>query len=399
MVAHVFNTPDEGTSGMWKLLEQSEDTRPPRPGEAREGTIVRISPDSLLVNIGLKSDGIIPTSEMRTLTPAMLSSMKLGEAITVTVVDPENEEGQVVLSWDKARIERDWDNIKILSETGQTVSCKVTGYNRGGLVAYVGNIQGFIPLSQLSNAPRPEAADDTGAHMASMVGKTLNTKVLEINRLRSRVILSEKQASQENKVQQKERLLKELEVGKTVKGKVSGISSFGVFVNLGGADGLIHISELSWGQVKNLEDMLNVGDEIEVYVLKVDVDTKKIALSLKRTQQEPWALAESRYREGQLVSATITRLTNFGAFAKLDSGLEGLIHISELSEKRVNNPKEVVKEGDAVTLKVLKVEPEKRRIALSLRQAAEEQAVASYRAGLQTGGKQESSETGVTTNG
>ena len=399
MVAHVFNTPDEGTSGMWKLLEQSEDTRPPRPGEAREGTIVRISPDSLLVNIGLKSDGIIPTSEMRTLTPAMLSSMKLGEAITVTVVDPENEEGQVVLSWDKARIERDWDNIKILSETGQTVSCKVTGYNRGGLVAYVGNIQGFIPLSQLSNAPRPEAADDTGAHMASMVGKTLNTKVLEINRLRSRVILSEKQASQENKAQQKERLLKELEVGKTVKGKVSGISSFGVFVNLGGADGLIHISELSWRQVKNPEDMLNVGDEIEVYVLKVDVDTKKIALSLKRTQQEPWALAEGRYREGQLVSATITRLTNFGAFAKLDSGLEGLIHISELSEKRVNNPKEVVKEGDAVTLKVLKVEPEKRRIALSLRQAAEEQAVASYRAGLQTGGKQESSETGVTTNG
>ncbi len=397
MVAHVFNTPDE--TGMWKLLEQSEDTRPPRPGEAREGTIVRISPDSLLVNIGLKADGIIPTSEMRTLTPEMLSSMKLGEAITVTVVDPENEEGQVVLSWDRARIERDWDDIKTISETGQTVKCKVTGYNRGGLVAYVGNIQGFIPLSQLSSAPKAEAPDDTGAYMAPMIGKILTAKVLEINRLRNRVVLSERQASQENRAQQKDRLLKELEVGKTVRGKVSGISSFGVFVNLGGADGLIHISELAWEQVKNPEDIVKVGDEIEVYVLKIDVDTKKIALSLKRTQQEPWALAEEKYKEGQLVNATITRLTNFGAFAKLDSGLEGLIHISELSEKRVTNPKEVVKEGDAVTLKVLKVEPDKRRIALSLRQAAEEQAVASYRAGLQADDKQKSSETGVTNNG
>lgn len=399
MVAHVFSTPDEDVSGMWKLLEQSENARPPRPGEAREGTIVRISPDSLLVNIGLKSDGIIPISEMRTLTPAMLSAMKLGEAITVTVVDPENEEGQVVLSWDKARIERDWDNIESVSKTGQTVSCRVTGYNRGGLVAYVGNIQGFIPLSQISNAPKSDAADESGAHLAPMIGKTLTTKVLEINRPRNRVILSERQASQQDKFQQKERLLKELEVGKTVKGKVSGISSFGVFVNLGGADGLIHISELAWGQVKDPEEILHIGDEIEVYVLRIDVDTKKIALSLKRTQQEPWAKVEGQYTEGQLVSATITRLTNFGAFAKLDSGLEGLIHISELSEKRVNSPKEVVKEGDVVTLKVLKVEPDKRRIGLSLRQAAEEQAVASYRASIQTGGKQETSEMGVTKNG
>lgn len=397
MVAHVFNTPDE--TGMWKLLEQSEDTRPPRPGEAREGTIVRISPDSLLVNIGLKADGIIPPTEMRSLTPEMLSAMKLGEAITVTVVDPENKEGQVVLSWDRARIERDWDDIKSVSETGQTVKCKVTGYNRGGLVAYVGNIQGFIPLSQLSSAPKADAPDDTGAYLAPMIGKILTTKVLEINRLRNRVVLSERQASQENRAQQKDRLLKELEVGKTVKGKVSGISSFGVFVNLGGANGLIHISELAWEQVKNPEDMVKVGDEIEVYVLKIDVDTKKIALSLKRTQQEPWALAEGKYKEGQLVNATITRLTNFGAFAKLDSGMEGLIHISELSEKRVTNPNEVVKEGDAVTLKLLKVEPDKRRMALSLRQAAEEQAVASYRASLQTDDKQKSLETGVTNNG
>ncbi len=399
MVAHVFSTPDEDVSGMWKLLEQSENTRPARPGEAREGTIVRISPDSLLVNIGLKADGIVPTTEMRTLTPEILSTLKLGEAITLTVIEPENEEGQVTLSWDKARVERDWDNIEATSKNGQTVSCKVTGYNRGGLVAYVGNIQGFIPLSQISNAPKTDAADETGAHLAPMIGKMLTTKVLEINRPRNRVILSEKQASQENRALQKDRLLKELEVGKTVKGKVSGISSFGVFVNLGGADGLIHVSELAWGQAKNPEEMLHIGDEIEVYVLKIDVDTKKIALSLKRTQQEPWAGVEGRYVEGQLVNATITRLTNFGAFAKLDSGLEGLVHISELSEKRVNNPKEVVKEGDVVTLKVLKVEPDKRRIALSLRQAAEEQAVASYRASIQAGGKQETSETGVTKNG
>jgi small subunit ribosomal protein S1 len=205
------------------------------------------------------------------------------------------------------------------------------------------------------------------------VGKVLALKVLEVNRARNRAIFSERQALQELRDEQKARLIEELTVGETRHGKVTGISSFGAFVDLGGADGLVHISELSWDSVNKTEDVVQVGDELDVFVLRVDAENKKIALSLRRLQPEPWETINDRYQVGDVVDATVTKLTNFGAFARVEGSVEGLIHISELTSRIINHPREVVGEGDAIRLKILRIEPERRRLGLSLKEAQEEE--------------------------
>ena len=205
------------------------------------------------------------------------------------------------------------------------------------------------------------------------VGKVLTLKVLEVNRARNRAIFSERQALQELRDEQKARLIEELTVGETRHGKVTGISSFGAFVDLGGADGLVHISELSWDSVNKPEDVVQVGDELDVFVLRVDAENKKIALSLRRLQPEPWETINDRYQVGDIVEATVTKLTNFGAFARVEGSVEGLIHISELTSRIINHPREVVGEGDTIRLKILRIEPERRRLGLSLKEAQEEE--------------------------
>ena len=212
---------------------------------------------------------------------------------------------------------------------------------------------------------RPQPPDD--------IGKILTLKVLEVNRGRNRAILSERQALQALRDERKARLIEELSVGEVRRGKVTGISTFGAFVDLGGADGLVHISELSWGTVRSPEEVVRVGDEVDVYVLRIDAENRKIALSLKRLQPEPWETINERYQPGDIVDATVTKLTDFGAFARVEGSVEGLIHISELASRVINHPREVVGEGDNVRLKILRIEPERRRLGLSLRQAEEEE--------------------------
>ncbi len=228
-------------------------------------------------------------------------------------------------------------------------------------------VQGFIPLSQL--APINRNAGDQEEALAQRVGQTVQVQLLEVNRRQNRVILSERSALQHRREQEKDRLLQELEEGEVRTGRVSGISSFGVFVDLGGADGLIHISELSWSQVQSPDEVVSLGAELEVYILKVDRESRKIALSLRRLEPEPWATVADRYEVGQLVSATVTKLTNFGAFARIENSVEGLIHISELSEQMIRHPKEIVDVGHELTLKIIRIEPERRRLGLSLKQA------------------------------
>ena len=201
----------------------------------------------------------------------------------------------------------------------------------------------------------------------------LSLKVLEVNRGRNRAILSERQALQLLRDERKARLIEELSVGEVRRGRVTGISTFGAFVDLGGADGLVHISELSWGTVRSAEEVVSVGDEVDVYVLRIDAENRKIALSLKRLQPEPWETITERYQPGDIVDATVTKLTDFGAFARVEGSVEGLIHISELASRVINHPREVVGEGDKVRLKILRIEPERRRLGLSLRQAEEEE--------------------------
>ena len=205
--------------------------------------------------------------------------------------------------------------------------------------------------------------------LAQRVGQSVELRLLELNRRRNRVILSERLALQQKRDEEKDRLLLELREGEVRRGRVSGLSSFGAFVDLGGADGLIHISEFSWEPVQSPDEVVKLGDELDVYVLKVDQDARKIALSLRRLQPEPWQTIADRYQEGQLVQGTVTKLTTFGAFARIEGSVEGLIHISELTDRMVHHPKEVVDEGDVLTLKIIKIEPERRRLGLSLKQA------------------------------
>lgn len=360
------------TPGMAQFLEQVESFKSLRRGDLADGVVMRVAEDCLLVDVGCKCEGIIPAAEMRCLGADGLSRVKVGDEIIAFVLRGESEEGQVLLSLDRAFKERGWRLLEKHLEKNEVVEAEVIGYNRGGLVVSIEGVQGFVPLSQLAGLHTVPADAGGKDPVAARVGQLLQVKVLEVNRKRNRLILSERAALQERREQQKERLLGELREGEIRQGKVSGVCNFGIFVDLGGADGLIHLSELCWEPVDSPEKVCKVGDEVSVYVLKVDPQAKRIALSLRRAQPEPWEKIAQKYQVGQLVTGTVTKLTNFGAFARIDGSLEGLIHISELSLRRIAHPKEIVSEGDTVTLKVIRIEPERRRLGLSLKQAQEE---------------------------
>lgn len=354
------------------LLEEFTPNKTLRRGEIIDGKIMRKDNSGLLVNIGHKSEGIVPAREMRSLEEEFVSGLKVGDEIIAYVVNPEGEEGAAVLSIDRARGEQGWRILEKAMEANDTVRGKIVGSNRGGAVVEAEGVQGFVPLSQLVGPARELYVPGGEEPKEGFIGMPIEFKVIELNRLRNRAIFSERAALQAWKAAQKLRLVQELQEGSTVKGRVTGISSFGAFVDLGGADGLIHISELSWEPVKSPEEILKVGQEVEVFVLKVDRESLKIALSLRRLKPEPWDTVTQKYQVGQVVNGSITKLANFGAFARIDGGIEGLIHISELSEEAVRNPRDLVKEGDEVKLRILRIEPERRRLGLSLKQVDDE---------------------------
>ncbi|MBC7255326.1 MAG: S1 RNA-binding domain-containing protein [Chloroflexi bacterium] len=260
-------------------------------------------------------------------------------------------------------------------ESQEVFDGKVSGANRGGLIVHVGRVRGFVPASQVASVRLSRNADDAEREKAlgELVGRTIPVKVIELDRRRNRLILSERAALRERRQKQKERLLSELKEGDVRRGVVSSLCDFGAFVDLGGADGLVHISELSWSRVTHPSQVLKVGDEVDVYVLGVDVQRRRIALSIKRLKPEPWSEVEERYHIGQIVRGHITNITEFGAFARLDEDIEGLIHISELSEQHINHPSEVVHEGQELDLRVIRIDAAKQRLGLSLRRVTEEQ--------------------------
>ena len=359
---------DDNAQAMAELLENAYTFRMPNRGDILEGTVVKIDPDQILVDIGFKTEGVVPGAELERIKP---ETIKVGDQVLVYVVNPEDKSGNVVLSLTRAQLERDWRNAEKLFESGEIFEATVSGYNRGGLIVRLGKVRGFVPASQLSTATREGNEEVQSDDLAKLVGQKLKLKIIELDRGRNRLILSERAAIREWRRQQKERLLAELQEGDIVRGAVSSLCDFGAFVDLGGADGLIHLSELSWGRVSHPSEVLQVGDEVEVYVLKVDRKERRIGLSLKRLQPDPWSQVEEKYSVGQLVEGTITKLTNFGAFARLkDDEIEGLIHISELSDERITHPREVVKEGDVLTLRIIRIDPERRRMGLSLRKVA-----------------------------
>jgi len=337
-------------------------------GDVMDGVIMRIDRDEILVDIGSKSEGVVPSREFSSLNTDEKDALAIGETILVFVVQPENLEGQAVVSIDKARQEKSWRRLQELYEANEAIQAEVTNYNKGGLLVNLDGVRGFVPASQVSEI---RGGDDASkkADMAKLIGTKLNLKVIEINRHRNRLILSERQAMQERRDEMKERLIEELKEGEVRKGRVSSICDFGAFVDIGGADGLVHLSELSWSRVRHPSEILKVGQEVEVAVLGINPQERKIALSLKRTQAEPWSQVGDKYEVGQLVRGVITQLANFGAFSRIEDGIEGLIHVSEITDERITHPKQIVKEGDELILRIIRIDPQRRRMGLSLRRA------------------------------
>ena len=352
---------------MAELLEGSSPLQELRRGEVVAGQIMRVDSDGILVSVGHKSEGVVPAREMRTLTADVAARYQVGDSIQVYVLDPAGGEGQAILSVDRARGEAAWIVLEELAEKGGTVSGTITGYNRGGAVVDIDGLQAFVPLSQAVLPP----GEDHEAALARRVGETVTLKVLEVNRRRNRAVLSERSALRDQREGLKDKLLDSLREGEVRSGKVTGVSSFGAFVDIGGADGLIHISELSWTPVASTEDAIHVGDQVDVYILRVDREARRIALSLRRLQPTPWDLAANKFEPRQLVTGTITKLTDFGAFARVEDTIEGLIHVSELTERHIRHPREIVAVGDTMTLRIINIDPERHRLGLSLKQVEE----------------------------
>ena len=370
-------TQDDSPLDMQQLLDEME-FKSLRRGEIVEGTVMRADPEGIYLDIGHKEEGFIPPNEMRTLESGQLEASNEGDPLIAFVIRPDSQDGPI-LSIDKAKGEEGWRDLQKYMEADETIEGKIIGFNRGGCILEVANVQGFVPMSQLvtiSHDNFNQSSEDAGdtedsSEGSEFVGSPLTVKVLEVNRSRNRAIFSERSAMREQREAQKAALIEELHEGEIRKGRVTGISNFGAFVDLGGADGLIHISELSWGMVNSPEEIVNVGQELDVYVLRVDRDTMKIALSLRRMQPEPWDTIYDRYQVGDVVSATVTKLADFGAFARLEDSIEGLIHVTELTNAVVTHPREVVSEGDAIKVKILRIEMERKRLGLSLKQADE----------------------------
>ncbi len=351
-----------------------------RRGDVVEGVVVHVDRDEILVDVGTKAEAIIPAHEAGATSGDLRSIASVGDTIVAMVLEPEDREGHAVLSLARAQTERGWRMLQHAYEENEALEAPVVDFNKGGAIVNISGVRGFVPLSQLVDLRQPGPPDETvDARLARLKGKVLALKVIEINRRRNRLILSERAAEQERRTHERDRLLAELQEGQVRQGRVSSICDFGVFVDLGGADGLVHLTELSWTPVTNPADVVSVGDAVEVLVLGVDREKKKIALSLKRLRAEPWEAVPTRYYPGQIVSARITKLATFGAFAEIEPGVEGLIHISELSDERIQHPKSVVQEGEVVPVKILRIEPDRRRLGLSLRQARAEAEAAETR--------------------
>src|SRR3954447_5216481 len=350
------------------LSDPSHDYKTLKYGDVVDGTIMRIDRDELLVDIGSKSEGIVPSREYSSLSSDERQALSIGDKLLVFVVQPENQEGHAVVSIDRARQEKSWRILQEQYDKGEVIGAEVVNYNKGGLLVNLDGVRGFVPASQVTEIRGGDEASKQ-ADMARLIGSSLPLKVIEINRHRNRLILSERQAVQERRDVMKERLIDELSEGEVRKGRVSSICDFGAFVDIGGADGLVHLSELSWSRVRHPSEVLRVGQEVDVYVLGINAQEKKIALSIKRTQAEPWSRVAAAYEVGQLVRGTVTQLANFGAFARIEDGIEGLIHVSELVDDRVTHPKQVVTEGDDLLLRIIRIDPQRRRMGLSLRRA------------------------------
>jgi small subunit ribosomal protein S1 len=372
---------------MAELLDQPDnEVKSLKHGDVVEGTVVRIDPDEILVDFGGKSEGVVSNRELVNRRPRegeeTRPEIEVGQQVLVYVLQPESPEGHAVLSLRRAGLERKWRGMQERFDAGEIVEARVIDHNKGGLIVDLG-VRGFVPISQIVDFPRRprdeqprDAAQEIAEKLQPFVGRTLRLKILEVNRKANRLILSEKVALYEERREKRDELFSSLETGQRVTGVVRSIAPFGVFVDLGGIDGLVHKSELSWNKVNNPETAYQIGDEVEAEVIDINHERGRISLSIRRLQPDPWQESVAKYKIGDVIEGTVTKLVNFGAFVRVEEGLEGLIHISELSHQRVAHPGDVVQEGQQVKLRIISLDSERHRLGLSLKQAEDRPAPA-----------------------
>lgn len=348
----------------------------PSRGDLREGSIVEIRANELLVNIGSKRDGVVPQSDLSRLDPEFVKNLHEGQKVYVVIAKDVVDDGIFVLSIADAQQQRDWIVAQEMMDSGEISEHRVLGHNKGGLTVEFGHLRGFVPSSHLMDMPRNLSDEHRQAEFDRRVGQKINAKVIEVDPKRRRLVMSQMLAERELRTKQREKLMDRLTVGAVVTGTVRSLRPFGAFVDLGGIDGLLHVSEIGWSQVAHPKDELSVGQKIEVEVIRID-ENQRIALSRKRVLPNPWEHIEDRYTVGSVVPATITRVVDFGAFAQLEPGVEGLIHLSEIADITVAEPLKTIRVGDQVMAKVLRVDSKRQRIGLSIRQVATPDAAAS----------------------
>ncbi len=347
------------------LLEESLAVEQPVRGDIVMGTILAIDNMGLLVDLGMKRDGVVPRSDLDRLSEQV--EFSLGSQIPVMIIRTEDSEGNMIVSVSQAKQSEDWLKAEELMNTGDIWEGEVADANRGGLIVPFGHLRGFIPASHVLDLPRGMSEDERTGHLNTLIGQPLTVKIIEVNRRRRRLVLSQREAQREIRDASKDELLSSLKEGDTRRGVVSGLRDFGAFVDLGGADGLIHISELAWHRVKHPREVLNVGDQIDVYVLRLDLEGRRIGLSLKRLQPNPWSQVDELYYVGQLVEGTVSRVTQFGAFVSLDPGIEALLHASQIADPAPVDPTLLLHEGQTIMARIISIEPHRQRLGLSIR--------------------------------
>src|ERR1700704_2638483 len=336
-------------------------------GDVVTGHVVRIDNDEVLVDIGYKSEGVIPSGELsirKSVDPA--DEVQLGEEVDALVLTKEDQDGRLILSKKRARFEKAWRRIEAAAESGEPVEGQVIEVVKGGLIIDLG-VRGFLPASLVDIRRVP--------HLDDYLGQKIECKVIELNRSRNTVVLSRRAVLEEERKEVRQQILDRLQPGLVVEGQISNIVDFGAFVDLDGIDGLIHISELSWSHVNHPSEVLDIGQTVEVKVLDIDRDRQRISLGLKQTQSDPWQQVVDTYRESDVVEGRVTKVVTFGAFVEILPGVEGLVHISELAAHHVENPREVVAQGQAVNVKIIEVDGQRRRLSLSIKRIEEDDPV------------------------
>jgi small subunit ribosomal protein S1 len=332
---------------------------PFQEGDVVTGHVVRIDNDEVLVDIGYKSEGVIPSTELsirKSVDPS--DEVSLGEEVDALVLTKEDQDGRLILSKKRARFEKAWRRIEAAAESGEPVEGAVIEVVKGGLIIDLG-VRGFLPASLVDIRRVP--------NLDEYMGESIECKVIELNRSRNNVVLSRRAVLEEQRKEDRERILDRLQPGQVVEGTISNIVDFGAFVDLDGIDGLIHISELSWSHVNHPSEILAIGDKVTVKVLDIDRQRQRISLGLKQTQEDPWQRVVDTYNVGDELEGTVTKVVTFGAFVEILDGVEGLVHISELAQHHVENPREIIQPGDPVRVKILEIDSERRRLSLSIK--------------------------------